>query len=180
MATLDASRTTDDSANDHVSDHNVLAAAFNTQSRLIATPELSLFQGAPSLAIQNSSAQVWALDAASTESVAVSLEFPADWGNFHVDLIWTTTVSAAGNVRFQVLGTTFGDGETLAAHTILGSLTAAAPGTLNVVEVSRIVTSQAVIAGETQVLQVARLGADVLDTYASDIGLIGVRLTKAA
>jgi hypothetical protein len=180
MATLDSARTTDDSANDHVADHNVLATAFNAQSRLLGVEDFFLGTGSAATSLLNSIAPVWLLDAASSEGVIATVEFPADWGNFHVDLIWAPTASAAGNVRLQVQGTTFGDGEAVPAYTTLGTVTAANPGTVNVVEVTRLVTSQAVIAGETQLLQILRLGADGADTFASDIGLIGVRLTKAA
>lgn len=181
VSTLPANRTTANSANDHVSDHNVLVTAYNTQSRLLDSSSLTSFTGTPALSNLNGTVPAWLLDAAATEALVSRVEFPADWTSAHIDFIWAPTTSASGNVVLQALGLTFGDGELIAAaYTTLATATSAVPATQYTAKVTRVVTGYSISPGKVHAFQFARIGGDGADTYAADIGLVAVRFTKAS
>jgi hypothetical protein len=180
MATI-PTRTTDDSANDHVADHNVLAGAFNDQVIFLSPAEFIVGAlGTAETSALNSIAPAWLLDAATDEGILAAVELPADWTTFHVDAVWAPSSSAAGDVRLRAQVSTFADAEVLPAFTTVGTVTETNPGTAYTATVTRLVSGQTAVADETLVLQILRLGSDVLDTYGADVGLIGVRLTKVS
>jgi hypothetical protein len=181
MSTVPADRTTESSAAQHVSDHNLFAAAYNGPIVAAGVADLTLFSGTPVVNTLAALVPAWLLDPAATEDLTTSRTFPGDWATAHIDVVWAPTASAAGNVVLRVQALSFGDGEAIpGSFTTLGTATVANPGTQFVAEVTRVATGYTVPAGETVVFKIQRLGADGGDTFASDIGLIEVRFTKAS
>lgn len=123
---------------------------------------------------------VWAFDAAATESVSFVTENLGRYISF--DLLWTSTSASAGNVVWSVGGNSVNVGRTTdVAHTSLPDITSAHSGvaqTLNkgVFGPNRMgngIAPQAPELGPISVWYITRRGSNGSDTLSGDALLIG-------
>lgn len=124
--------------------------------------------------------QAWLLDAAVLEGITAPVRVPSNWSTMDVYVEWANAVASAGNV---VLG---------------GSLDSAAPGaSVNVTgpaipdvtfaAAGQYVRTRSLLQGGVAVtpanlhgLRLFRRAADVADTLAGDIAILGVELVRAS
>jgi hypothetical protein len=142
-------------------------------------------QGTPAYATVGGNGRyaAWALDAASSEYVVLSVVIPEDFssGNFTVKLYWTNLGAGAGNVVWNVIMKTLVDTTDLDSTTseTNANSTIAAPAQ-NILKVSTHGIAVAGAAGGLFRLLVGRVGADGADTLANDAGLVAVEVEYTA
>jgi hypothetical protein len=121
-------------------------------------------------------------DAASQYgTIAIRMPKGYDGGLIQAQIVWRSTATGSGDVRFSVSAAAMGDGNSLSAS--FGTLvyvldTSAADSGLRVSEVSADITIGNV-AGKVQplvVLRVYRHGSDALDTLAQACQILGVTI----
>lgn len=134
--------------------------------------------GSPALTTTNRW-PAYAFDSAAAELTSVTWLVPTGWSTVHVDFYWTNLGAGSGDVVWRCDLGSAGDGETLSSPSDGTPVTATAPAQ-NVLEVTRMLTSAAVTAGEMALIDVVRLGADGADTLGNDAGVTGVAITRAS
>lgn len=124
----------------------------------------------------------FAYDATTTETAGAHTEVPGSWATMHVDLYWTNMGAGAGNVLWSMQLDRAADGENLAVTGGGGTLSPAAIAApaQDILKVSRMATSQAVVPAKFLNTRVSRIGGDGTDTLANDAGVLGVLLTRAS
>lgn len=137
-----------------------------------STPTLSFVASA------GSRLPAWLLDASTAEAVSHSLIVPTSWATMHVDFYWTNAGAGSGNVRWQAQRDSFADGDSLTGSST-ALVTATAPSQ-DVLEVTRMLTSEACTPGELFNVRAIRDATNAADTLANDCGLLGVLLTRAS
>lgn len=126
---------------------------------------------------------VWLLDAAAVEEAVGTIIGPGDippgWSTYTTELLWANATADAGDVVFQRIVTNAGAGDTLASGTSSTAIPTA--GSQNVLTATSIGVAETVpTAAQVTRIEVRRLGANVSDTKADDVALLGIRLTKAS
>lgn len=122
---------------------------------------------------------VWLLDAAAAEAVAGSVMLPTTWVTVTVVAMWTNAGAGAGDVMLTSCVATKGDGETLGGATSANLAAITAPA-ISVVKWTTMQSGVAVTANEPFYCRFGRVAADVGDTLANDIGLMGLLIQKAS
>ena len=138
--------------------------------------------GSPSQNEAGADLPSWLLDAsAAIEALATYVWPEPGWQTCHVDLYWTNAGAGAGDVVFRTYTTlgVAGDGDTVAVGDNSDLAAIAAPAQ-NVIKVTRLLASAALTVDKPNRVFLGRLGSNVSDTLANDIGVLGVLLTKAS
>lgn len=145
----------------------------------ISAAQLVSTQGSPALA--SGSAETWyTLPDSATASVGTSLQLPAEWATFDVEVHWTQFSSGVGQVvRWQYEEGQPGVGDIYTGTTTIGavSATALADGTTTR---TTIAATRAITAGKHLRLSLTRLGGDGADTLAGAAYLLGVKVKAAS
>lgn len=157
------------------------SSTFLAEQIFVSALEMAASAGAPSLSSVAGGVQSvgWLLDPAATESVAFQLpRTPVEWTQFSITLLWAPTTAAAGNVSLQYLNTPLAVGAVAGGSQTGTVITAyAAPGVANQVVATTVMLALTPTPTPLQA-RVIRVGGDAGDTYAADIALLGVLLTR--
>ena len=143
------------------------------------------FSGTPAAAALSSSVVHRAFDASTFEALIGHCEIPNHWQTFDT-FLWTVNHAGggAGNIVAQVYYRFFADSDddgTATTAVDTGAVTVAIAGTSGIVERSQLGSALTpVISSRAPTMIVYRLGSDGSDTFASDIGIIGVELVRAS
>lgn len=134
--------------------------------------------GGASAASQLMGWPIWTLTKGAGDQCGFAFRVPASWRTYNIDLLWVNTAGGAvGNVCFRY------DYEQVDVN---GTLTAAAGMTVAVATGNQYILTATPyatgVARTSPLLRVkpTRLGTNGLDTYASSVGVVGVRLTRTA
>ncbi len=123
--------------------------------------------------------QGWLLDAAAQEGVCTTMVPPSTWATMHVDMWWLNNGAGAGDVRWRFDLVRHDSGSATLTTITNGSqtLTAAAQ---NVFTVSRMASNLPLVQGSQYRVHPIRVAADVADTLANDVLLIGIKMTRVS
>lgn len=155
-------------------------AAYVVASVVVAPGELTLAFGTPAETALSTETPAWLFDAASQESVSGTLALPSGWATFHVELLWATPGTTAGDVVWRLdMRTTAGVTGLVTGGFTSTLVTSPQGGQLQLV-VAAVASNVAVpSAGRHVLFRVNRMAADAADTLANDAALVGVRFRKA-
>jgi hypothetical protein len=148
---------------------------------VIGAGALAAAVGAPALAPVATNFTGWLLDAASTESVSSQTLVPPSWATMNVECWYTNPGTGTGNVVLRSVLSAGGgltDGETLGTGS-LANVTNAAPAQ-NVLRKVTVAAGVGAAAGELQLVNVERIGADAGDTLPNDIAVLAIVLRRAS
>ena len=151
----------------------------------ISAPQMSATQGSPSLGSPSGFGYwaAWRLDAdAAVETIAGSFVVPPGWVTANVDLYWFNHGTGSGNVH---IGMTYRvdmtAGSNLNNNVTDSTAQTVTAGLQNILVVTRMVTGWSLpAAGRVTNIAPYRLGSNVADTLANDIGVLGVLVTRAS
>lgn len=146
---------------------------------VIPAEAMNLTLGAAALADFGDAVVYWALDAAASEAVAGAAQVPAGWATFNVVARMLNVAATAGNLRLRV-DTAITPTGALPTVTTGTATTVAASATANLIFEATLATGVVRPANGTARVSFTRLGADVADTLANDVGLVELRLVKTA
>jgi hypothetical protein len=120
----------------------------------------------------------WQMDAAATERISSLVSIPRGWTTVNVDLVWSSP--ATGNIVLNLYATKYaaGDLSSKALVAATGNVIIAASATVNSLQVSRIANNLAVTPGPLTGLLLDRVGNNGFDTVGTDVGFIGLVLTR--
>lgn len=117
------------------------------------------------------------------DSVTSVIQFhvmvPDSWTTFNADLIYYAETATTGDVRWDNKTGVLAVGDTASNSVVTGSGSTVAAPTQNVVSALSLL-SGATRSDAVRVLYFRRNGGDGADTYAGNILVLGVRLTKAS
>lgn len=121
----------------------------------------------------------WLLDAATAEGVSFQVpRVPSDWRTYSMTALWAPTTATAGSVVVQSFHTPLRPGAVAGSGQVSnGNVTSASPAVANQVVATVLAASVTTEPNPLQ-MRVIRAAADAADTYAADIALLGVRLTR--
>lgn len=185
MTALSITRSTANSANQHIGDHVDLAQGYNSDSIILGPNKLLALTGTPALAPGVSGSidivDRWLLDPATTESVHTVIAFPYDWSTYDVTVLWDG--AGTGSPLFVVMRfsiASFTDASLLTGYATVTQATVELDGGGDALNVTTLVEGAAVPAGTLHAVQFARIGGDAADTKGGDLGLAGIILSKAS
>jgi hypothetical protein len=160
----------------------ITAASLLQLEQFINASDLTLYSGAPALAVTGSSVAKsvagWQLDAAAQESVGTIWKVPIGWKTLHLDVLWYNPGAGAGNVVFREDSAVFAEGASLDINAAGANTAAIAAPAQWVTKTTRLVSDLPVTEANFLRLQVTRVAADAGDTLGNDIGILGLKLTK--
>lgn len=138
----------------------------------------SSLSGSPTLASAPAWAE-WQFDASATETVGTTVVLPDSWSTFDVVLHWANSSTGSGDVVWRCQHKSVGAGEALTSPSSEPTVTdtAGSQYVLQTVTVASGLTIDS--AGDLQVVNIFRAGANGSDTLANDAGLIGVEFVRA-
>lgn len=162
---------------DGVSTYSALTTANQANILYIGADEMGLVTGAPSFSGTGVTGS-WLLDAAATEGVSAKRTIPDHWATFNVTVRFMNAVAAAGDVALRCDISSQINGA-IPARTVGSVVIVTASATQFLITESTLITGFAVPADKRVHFTFNRVGADVGDTLANDIGLIDARLIRA-
>jgi hypothetical protein len=173
MTTNPSNRNTGNTGIEHVTDHNNLHLAFNTQR--ISIPASHAYASGGATLANNDSIS---FPDAGIPVGTVAYSFPADWATIHVDLLYIPL--GTGNVRLGINRQFLSDGVAIPGFTAITSATY--PAVSGQFQVARLTTGFALsgTAHTHTVFQYYRDAAHGTDTVAAAISTYGIIITKAS
>lgn len=157
------------------------STVFADDSLFVPAVDMVVSSGTPSFTPVAGGTQSlgWLLDATTAEGVAFQVpRMPSDWGAYSITAWWAPTTAGAGSVVLQSfqtplrLGVVAGSGQVA-----FNDQAKAAPAVLNQVT-GTLLTGFVVATPNPTQMRVIRNPAHASDTYAADIALLGVVLTR--
>jgi hypothetical protein len=146
------------------------------------TGDLEINSGAPTRGtVAGGRDNAWLLDAGSSAEI-LSCQYPTPhgWATANIKFFWTNAGAGTGDVLLRAVGKSFADGAAMnSADTTFGTQTVAAD-TQDDLVITTVATGVALTANGYNRLRVLRVGADVADTLANDIGLMMVKVERAS
>jgi hypothetical protein len=147
---------------------------------------LNIGAGVPTSATQGSiaggNAAVLLFDGTNSSDSSWSFPIPEDWQsgtNINVDVFWSPSTAAAGNVELNCSYASIGTGTVVAAggYTALSSGAIATPGIADRLVTTTFTMASANLAANRMVnVKIIRNPANVLDTYAGDANIQKIRI----
>jgi len=122
---------------------------------------------------------VMLMDSAALEIVQATVIIPPGWSTANMYLWWTNAGAGSGNVRLAVWDWDISDGNSIDGDDLIYLDNVAAPAQL-VAERTLIAGTRPVTGNALLSFQIARVGDDVADTLANDVGVIGFELVRAS
>ncbi|QDG61254.1 sialidase family protein [Pseudarthrobacter sp. NIBRBAC000502771] len=149
-------------------------------------PEGTLFKGAgeggsvggASAASQVLGWPIWTLGASAADQCAFVFRIPTSWKSFDIDVLWVNYLGGTtADVVFRHDHEQCNAGATFTAAA--GATATVTTGNQYILTNTPMATGVARV-GEFLRVKPTRLGADAADTYANNIGIVGVRVRRAA
>jgi hypothetical protein len=109
----------------------------------------------------------------------VTLWMPDHWTTYSIDIYWRGLAATSGDVQWRTYRQSVDPGDTLTFGTFSTGVVAAA-GSQHQLVLTTLASGLAVVSGKLTRVAIARQGAESADTYAGEVGLVGVMLRKAS
>lgn len=140
--------------------------------------EFSSVTGAPAASNISGDIPVWLFDAAAIEAIATYAKCP-NWATMTAQFVWAPSTAGAGSVVWDAMFYVLGDGAAYALSAT-ASVTSAASGVTNQLEITPASGAVAVPAGQLMGVRVRRNATSGADDYAADAKFLSVILAKAS
>lgn len=120
------------------------------------------------------------LDASSEELIGAWFKIPRHWKKFRAEALCVNAGAGSGNFVLSVSGAEFAAGDdTNVADPTVSALETTTAGARDVVVSTAFDTEFACTPGKYYCVRLKRVATEAADTLANDIGVIGVKLTRA-